>query len=133
MPAESTEVLLAPQAPAPQPSPQPTIAVDHALKDAVSATLRAEHLRRRRAQRPSVETIIDRIPDLSDHKRAFLKANPQFVVDREKQQLMRAAYAEALQAGIADDTPEMNRAVIMGRARPRSGEAADTSCGPRRC
>jgi hypothetical protein len=85
----------------------------------LQATQRAEEIQRAQMhghQRQSIEQHIDGIPDLSDHKRDFLKTHPEFVTDNFKMNLMRKAYADALAAGYVDDTRELNEAVLRGVA-----------------
>jgi hypothetical protein len=105
---------LEPEAPSPPNA-------DHEAEDAVlraaHATLRAEQWQRAQAQAASVEQVVATIPDISQHKRDFLKSNPQFLFDGHQQQLMRKHYQAALAAGVEDDTPEIDKAVLEGVAR----------------
>jgi hypothetical protein len=85
---------------------------------AIEADRRAEELQRANAQQPpTIEQHIDSIPGLSDHKRRFLKSHPEFVVDSFHINAMRAAYAVALQAGVPDDSPEMDQHLLAGVRR----------------
>jgi hypothetical protein len=117
-PAESVDVLLPPEEPEAPIQPGED---DDAVQRAALATLRAEQLQRAhmqaQQQRPTVEQIIDNAPGLTDHKRAFLKANPVFVTDAFHQQLLAKHYQAARVAGIGDDTPEINKAILDGVAR----------------
>jgi hypothetical protein len=119
-PVTSVDVSLSP---APSPEPPASVTADDidALRHAINGTQRAEALQKahleQQHQRSSVDAVIERIPDLSDHKKEFLRSHPEFVLDTDKQNLMRLAYSEALEAGIADDSAEMNRAVLDGVER----------------
>jgi hypothetical protein len=112
-PPVSTDVL--PQAPALPPSD-----ADGAVLQATRATLRAEQLQQTQAQPsppPTIEQAIERIPGgISEHKKAFLRANPQFMTDRVHMTLMNKHYTAAMQAGVPDDTPEMDRILLEGVA-----------------
>jgi hypothetical protein len=116
LPRGSVDVTIPEEVPA---VPSSAASDDDAILHAAQATMRAEQLQRAqmRQARPSIEEIIDNIPDLSGHKRAFLKEHPEFVVDGFRQSLLRKHYAAALASGIADDTPEINRAVLDGIQR----------------
>jgi hypothetical protein len=99
------------------------------LMRAVEATLRAEGLQREaaRLQREAaqqslpasapapaanIEQYVDRLPGLTDHKRTFLKAHPE-MLDPVRAGLMSRHYADALKAGIDDDSAEMDRYVLQ--------------------
>jgi hypothetical protein len=98
-------------APSP-PAPQGDDAGD-VLVRAHAAQMRAEEMHRQAAQKPAtVEQHIDQIPGLSSHKRAFLKQHPKMATDPEEARAMSFAYQSALSAGVQDDTPEMDRAIL---------------------
>lgn len=103
--------------PAARPSMPPPAADDgNPLRRALEAQERAEQLQREHAQQQQASAVdqhIDSLPDLSDHKRQFLKANPD-LLRPDMVPLMSSCYHAALKAGIADDTPEMNEAVLHG-------------------
>jgi hypothetical protein len=96
---------------------------DGAIMRAVQAAARAEQMQREAAQQhqgqpqsSTVEQHVDGLPGLSDRKRAFLKANPALL----RQDIATVAgrqYQAALQAGIPDDTPEIERWIIDNTAR----------------
>lgn len=82
-----------------------SLSADDALLHAVEGQRRAEEMQ---AQRPAtIESFIDSMPGLSDHKRAFLKRNSD-MLQPDRAELMRQAHGEALQAGIADDSGAMD-------------------------
>nr|AWM07626.1 hypothetical protein CIT39_15010 [Bradyrhizobium symbiodeficiens] len=83
-----------------------SLPADDALRQAIEGQRRAEELQRE-PQPMTVEAYVDAMPGLSVHKREFLKRNTE-LLQPEHSELMRAAYAEALQAGIPDDTEAMN-------------------------
>lgn len=126
---ETTGSDVKPSSPPPPAAPpsSPAVASDHsddALQQAIAGVRRAEEINRAHAQtqQPAVsstiEEFVDGIPGLSEFKKGFLKANPEFVTDATHQQLLRKNYQEALRGGVADDdTPEMSRAILDGVAR----------------
>jgi hypothetical protein len=65
------------------------------------------------ATRQAVDQHIDAMPGLSDHKKRFLKSHPS-LLQQPHLQLMSHAYQIALHAGIPDDTPAMDAAVLGG-------------------
>jgi hypothetical protein len=109
---------------APPVSSSPTFA-DDPLVRAHAAQLRAEELQRHAARAPSnagrpptIDDVVNAIPGLSEHKRAFLREHPNFLEPASADQV-RFHYHSALAAGVADDTPEMNRAILDGVASER--------------
>jgi hypothetical protein len=122
----------APAAPAPAapvaPAPAPEGQAASPLLGALAAQQHAEHLQRQHAirgqaglqepeldpaTRQAVHAHIDTIPGLTDHKRRFLKSHPSLLTEPYVQS-MRHAHAMALHAGIPDDTPAMDAAVLAG-------------------
>jgi hypothetical protein len=101
-----------PAAAAPMPSPP---ADDDALGRALAAQQRAEELQR---QPRTVEQHIDSLA-LSDHKKQFLKQHPSMATDPGEARAMSFRYHQALNAGIPDDTEEMNQAILHGMQRER--------------
>jgi hypothetical protein len=98
------------------------------LQAALQAQQHAEHLQRQhsvRAQaglpeppldpatRQAVDQHIENLPGLSDHKKRFLKSHPS-LLQQPHLQLMSHAYQIALHAGVPDDTPAMDAAVLSG-------------------
>lgn len=111
-------------------APPPPPAADDAILRAVEAQRQAEALHHRRMQEPqSVDQYVDSLPNLSDHKRRFLKANSE-MLNGEQRELMSQAYVEAMQAGMRDDTPELDRWLVdtvrdeMNSRRARLADAA---------
>ncbi|WP_426418478.1 hypothetical protein [Bradyrhizobium genosp. A] len=115
-----------------RPGP-PSAVEDDAVARALNGQLRAEELQRQAAQQSqqpmTVEQFVNQLPNLSDHKRAFLKSNPE-MLNSDQSKLMRQAYNEALQAGFQDDTPELDRYMVdavraeMDVRRARLAESA---------
>lgn len=124
----ASEPTLAEEAPPPPEAssattPPPEAEADGAVMSAVRAQLRAEGLQReaerirleqqqeamRRAPPPpiTIDEYVDQIPDLTEHKRGFLKAHPE-LLDPTRSRFMGARYTEALRSGIPDDTEEMD-------------------------
>jgi hypothetical protein len=66
--------------------------------------------------RQAVDQHVDNMPGLSDHKKRFLKSHPS-LLQQPYLQLMSHAYQLALHAGIPDDTPAMDAAVLSGVTR----------------
>lgn len=81
---------------------------DNPLQRALDAQRRAEEL-----QRSPIAREIDKLP-LSEFKKTFLKAHPDLITDEFRSKAMGFHWNAALQAGIADDTPEMNAAILQG-------------------
>jgi hypothetical protein len=111
IPVESADVVLPPEVPA-----DPVIGDDgdDAIMRAAQGVLRAEEIQRQQQAPPTLDQIIANIPNLTDHKRAFLRAHPQFVTHGPSTQAMSQAYRAAMRAGIADDTEQMNQAILEG-------------------
>jgi hypothetical protein len=65
------------------------------------------------ARRHAIDQHIDGLPNLTDHKRRFLKAHPS-LLSQPYLHLMGHAYQLALHAGVPDDTPAMDAAVLAG-------------------
>lgn len=89
---------------------------EDALRRALEATRHAEDLQREASGRDPIEAYVDAIPDISDHKRAFLKANPQ-LLSGPHSQAMGSHYRAALADGVPDDSQEMNDRVLIGVSR----------------
>jgi hypothetical protein len=91
---------------------------DDAVLRSIQLTQRADELQARaqQQQQAAPATVEQAIANLSPHKQAFLKANPQFVTDRAMMTMMNRHYTAAMQAGIADDTPEMDQRILQGVA-----------------
>jgi hypothetical protein len=98
---------------------------------ALQAQQHAEHLQRQHATRAQaglpeppldpatrqgIDAHIDAMAGLSDHKKRFLKSHPS-LLQQPYLQLMSHAYQLALHAGIPDDTPAMDAAVLSGITR----------------
>ena len=58
------------------------------------------------------------IPGVTEHKRRFLRENPN-LLQPANVDTVRFHYQSALSAGVADDTPEMNEAILSGLKRER--------------
>lgn len=118
------------RADAPQPAPSP----DDALRQAIEGQRRAEELQRQATQVPTVEQYVDTLPGLSDHKRAFLKRHPEMLQGGARE-VMGLAYQEALGAGLADDSQELDRFLVetvreeMELRRQRLADAARSAVG----
>jgi hypothetical protein len=65
------------------------------------------------ATRQAIDQHIDSLPNLSSHKRRFLKSHPS-LLSEPYLQLMSHAYQIALRAGVPDDSPAMDAAVLAG-------------------
>ncbi|MET4384374.1 hypothetical protein ABIB73_000109 [Bradyrhizobium sp. F1.4.3] len=123
---ESEQQPMAVSADAP---PQPSAADDPMMR-AVELQRQAEALQHRRVQEPlTVEQYVDSLPNLNEHKRTFLRSNPE-MLNGEQRELMSQAYIEAMQAGMRDDTPELDRWLVetvrseMNSRRTRLADAA---------
>jgi hypothetical protein len=101
------------------------------LQRALEAQQHAEHLQHQHAQRgaiglpeppinptqrQAIDAHIDSIADLTDHKRRFLKSHPSLLNEPYRQSMAHAHHL-ALHAGVPDDTPAMDHAVLAGVAR----------------
>jgi hypothetical protein len=115
-PPEPAPVEAAPVSPAPSsPAAPPPSADDDPLIRALRAQTRAEELQRQAAKPPqTIEQHIDGLP-ISDHKKAFLKARPE-LLQPEKARALASHYHAGLAAGLADDSPELDRAILRGLA-----------------
>ena len=127
--APAVDNAAAAAAPAPPVAPGPTPEGEGAspLTLALQAQQHAEHLQRQHATRaqvglpeppldPATRQAVDAHIDsmnLSDHKKRFLKSHPS-LLQQPHLQLMSHAYQLALHAGIPDDTPAMDAAVLGG-------------------
>jgi hypothetical protein len=92
------------------------------LMHALHAQRRAEELQREAPQRPppssAIEQHIQKIPNLSEHKRAFLRQFPVLLEDPITQQIFNRHYVEALQSGgFTDDTAALDNHLIAATAR----------------
>jgi hypothetical protein len=98
------------------PLPPAEPASGDALMRALEAQRRAEELQRDPAamQRIAIEQHIDRMPGLTEHKRAFLKAHPQLIADKFLSEATARSYQAALNQGVPDDSEEMNAAILAG-------------------
>jgi hypothetical protein len=85
------------------------------LRRALEAQQHAEELQRQR-QPQSIEQYIDRLPDLSGHKRSFLKRHPA-LLDPAVAPIMARVYHAGLQSGLQDDTAELDQFVLDNVAR----------------
>lgn len=83
---------------------------DNPLAEAARATERAQRLNNPQ----TVGDLIDALPDHSEHKKQFLRQNPDVLFDQFKAQSMARHYREAIEAGIADDTPEIDDYILSG-------------------
>jgi hypothetical protein len=129
MPADGVAVTAQAPPAAPEPTSQPDD--DSPLQRALEAQQHAEHLQRQHAQRQqiglaeppidaaqrqAIDAHVDAMRDISEHKRRFLKSHPSLLVEPYVQ-LVPHAYQLALHAGIAEDTPQMDSAILQGVAR----------------
>jgi hypothetical protein len=85
------------------------------------------HCMRRRVPKRSSATprsrrTINAIPGLSEHKRAFLRGHPN-LLEPANVNAVRFHYHAARNAGVTDDSPEMNRAILDGIAHDRLDRA----------
>jgi hypothetical protein len=94
---------------------------DNPLQRALDAQTRAEEMQRQRAQQPppsAIEQRIEKIPNLTEHKRAFLRQFPVLLEDPITQQIFNRHYVEALQnGGFTDDTAALDNHLIAATAR----------------
>lgn len=92
---------------------------DNALWRAAQAAQRAEELARDpfAARRAEIDRHVDNLQGLTEHKRRFLKSHPEVLLDPVLGQTMSRVYDQSLSAGIVDDTPDMDRALIEGMQR----------------
>jgi len=109
--------------PPPPADALPPPAPDDTMQRIVAATRHAEELQRqaRQAPPPTIESYVDSLPGLSDHKRAFLKAHPE-LLERDNARTAALQYQAALAEGIPDDTEEMNQrllSAVRGEAQLR--------------
>lgn len=116
-----SEVAPVPEVSAPTAPPAAGPESLNPLMVQIAAQRHAEEMQRQRAQQPqqqpmSVEQHIDALPGLSDHKRAFLKQYPQLMAE-PLHHLMRHNFQLALHAGVPDDTPAMDNAILAGVQR----------------
>lgn len=95
------------------PPPPPPIEESDPIKQALQAQLDAERLARENPPRNPVDDIIDSLEGLSDHKRDFLRRNP-WAMEREMAAIVQRVHKTALDAGIPDDTPEMDTYLVSG-------------------
>lgn len=97
------------------------VADENPLQRALDAQTRAEEMQRQRAQQPlpsALEQHIQKIPNLSEHKRAFLRQFPVLLEDPITQQIFNRHYVEALQSGgFTDDTAALDNHLIAATAR----------------
>ena len=109
----------------------PPPADDDPLVKAHRAQQRAEEIQRNAARAPqgnanrppSIDDVVNAIPGLSEHKRQFRKANSN-LLQPANVDAVRFHYHAALNAGVVDDTPEMNQAILDGIARERARAVA---------
>jgi hypothetical protein len=114
----------APEAPGPSDEANP-------LLRALQAAQHAEALQHQRAQRQqiglpepqispadrqAIDAHVDHMAGLTDYKRRFLKSHPSLLTEPYVK-LVAHAYQIALHAGVADDTPAMDHAVLTGAVR----------------
>lgn len=121
VPTDDVIVVASPE-PAASPPEHATMPPDHPMPDdrgplgrALDAQERAEQLQREYQARQAspIDQQIDALPGLSDHKKQFLRANPD-LLRHDVAPIMSEVYRAALRAGIPDDTPDMNKAVMDG-------------------
>jgi hypothetical protein len=128
--SEINVAVAAPEMP-PAPPEQSAPADDDALVRAAAATQHAEslqhqHMQRQQAglaepeltpeQRQAIDAHIDGFPALTEHQRRFLKSHPSLLKEPYLS-LMRHAIMIARHAGIPDDTPQMDHAILAGIAK----------------
>jgi len=108
---------------APEPAGSPPVAPDPQAEEsplarALAAARHAEALQHQAAQRQPTEheRFVDNMPGLNDRKRNFLKANPELMRPGIAE-IAGRHYQEALAAGIADDSPEIEAHIIQNTAR----------------
>ncbi|MEH2547129.1 hypothetical protein V1283_003774 [Bradyrhizobium sp. AZCC 2262] len=114
-PIEPPMPVAAQAAPPAAPLPPPGGDAGNELQRALAAQQHAEALQRQQ-QPQSVEQYIDRLPDLSDHKRDFLKKFP-VLLDPTIAPVMARIWRAGLDAGLQDDTPELDNFVVDNVAR----------------
>jgi hypothetical protein len=117
----STDDIVAEAAPEPEaradvtPPPDSTLPPDPAEIDAVKRA--AEAVRRadefQKNPQALIDAYVDSMPNLSAHKRSFLKQNP-LLLNEEVRPHVGRAYHEALAEGVTDDSAEMNTRIMMG-------------------
>jgi hypothetical protein len=71
---------------------------------------------RSEAELRAIDQFVESIPNLSAHQRRFLRSHPTLMTS-PYDDLMRHAILVARHAGIADDTPQMDHAILAGVAR----------------
>src|SRR5262249_3658873 len=96
-----------PEASAPAASAPPDDSIVRLLQDQQAAEARA-------ATPPTIEQQIDEIEGISDHKGAFLRKHPEFVAVPSMAPVLTRLHQQALARGIADDTDEMDQAIVDG-------------------
>jgi hypothetical protein len=127
-PVVTDEPVAAAQAPPVAPGPAGDVSP---LQQAIAAQAHAESLQQQHAhrqqiglpeppisppERQAIDQHVDAIPNLTDHQKRFLKAHPS-LMKSPYVDLMRHAIMVARHAGIADDTPQMDAAILSGVAR----------------
>jgi hypothetical protein len=114
-----------PAAPAtPMASPEPD--EPNPLRQALQGAQRADDLQRQHREQQTVEQYIDRLPDLSAHKRAFLKQHPGLLAP-EVAPIMGRAYQAGLQSGLEDDSKQLDQFILETVSREIEHHAALTS------
>jgi len=108
----------APEPAASPPAASPPQTEESPLARALAAARHAEALQHQAAQRQPTEheRFVDAMPGLNDRKRNFLKQNPELMRPGIAE-IAGRHYQEALAAGIADDSPEIERHIIESTAR----------------
>jgi hypothetical protein len=130
-PAVADVPVAAAQAPPVAPGPSSVGNGGSPLQAALEAQQHAEALQHQHAhrqniglpeppinpqERQAIDQYVDAIPNLTPHQQRFLKAHPSLL--REPyMHLMAHAIMVARHAGIADDTPQMDAAILSGVAR----------------
>jgi hypothetical protein len=121
-----------PAAPAtPMASPEPD--EPNPLRQALHGAQRAEemqHQHRQQQQPQTVEQYIDRLPDLSSHKREFLKQHPGLLAP-EVAPVMGRAYQAGLQSGLEDDSNQLDQFILSTVSREIEHHRALTSADAR--
>ncbi|EHR03222.1 hypothetical protein [Bradyrhizobium sp. WSM471] len=118
----AAEPVLVPSAdvtPPPASEVSPVDETDQVFKRAIEAQRNAELMQREAAQQrrqPTLEEVVEAIPGLSNHKRRMIMEHPE-LLEPERADIARRAHAEALQAGIEDDTLEMDQHLLASLAK----------------
>jgi hypothetical protein len=130
-PADVNLAVVAPQAPPVAPQPTAGGGGPSPLQAALQAQQHAESLQHQHAIRQqaglaeppldpatqqAIDAHIDAMPGLTEWKRRFLKSHRSLVTEPYLQSAHHA-HAMALRAGVVDDTPAMDHAILAGVAK----------------